>query len=274
MGPEGDLPTVDAVTAYDRYAQRYDAVLEENRINAYMRRSMMRLQAETFGRGQHLLELGCGTGDEALELARRGCRILAIDPSHEMISVARRKAGKCPQGGLVEFRVGRSRDLGELLGSEERESFDGAFSSFALSYEPDLAPVRRALASAVKPGGDLLVAAMNRFSAAEWILSCASGRPRYAGRRVSGRLMHKVGSVRTPVFARTLRALVRGFEPEFAQVSARGLPVALPPAYMNRPLGRLPGLLRFLEEADSSLGGWPILRSLGDHTVLQMRRVS
>ena len=52
----------------------------------------------TFQPLDRLLEIGCGTGDEALELAKRGCEVVAIDPSEEMLNLARRKADRQPYG--------------------------------------------------------------------------------------------------------------------------------------------------------------------------------
>ena len=47
-----------------------------------------RLEA-LFGRGDRVLDLGCGTGEDALTLAARGVRVVGIDPSPERIARAR-----------------------------------------------------------------------------------------------------------------------------------------------------------------------------------------
>jgi SAM-dependent methyltransferase len=41
-------------------------------------------------RGQRLLDLGTGTGTMAREFARRGCEVIGLDPSEELIAEARR----------------------------------------------------------------------------------------------------------------------------------------------------------------------------------------
>src|SRR6267143_1133670 len=83
---------VDSRTAYNRFAEQYDGLLSENRINRYMRHQVMHQHAEAFHQGERLLEIGCGTGDEALELASKGCEVVAIDPSEEMLRLAKKKA--------------------------------------------------------------------------------------------------------------------------------------------------------------------------------------
>jgi 2-polyprenyl-3-methyl-5-hydroxy-6-metoxy-1,4-benzoquinol methylase len=53
-----------------------------------------------------LLDIGCGTGTHALELARRGYRVSAFDLAKPMIEIAKKKN----TGGQVEFRHGQITD--------------------------------------------------------------------------------------------------------------------------------------------------------------------
>src|SRR4051812_6730684 len=50
--------------------------------------------------GDRVLEIGCGTGQATRSLAERGLRILALDPGHDLIRVARERLGALPH---VEF---------------------------------------------------------------------------------------------------------------------------------------------------------------------------
>lgn len=270
----GELEAVEAAVAYNRYARHYDSLLSENRINAYMRKSMMHLQRLTFQPGERLLELGCGTGDEALALADHGCEVLGIDPSAEMIGIAQEKASSHRSGGRVSFHVGHARELRRVLASESENAFDGAYSSFALSYEKDLGEVRQTLARLLRPGATLLVASMNRLSAVEWVMAMASLHPQLAGRRLRPWTVHKVGTVQTRLYCRTPFELRRAFQPGFRVEKSRALPALLPPHYANRVLRRWPGLLDTIEKVDSRVASFALFRSIGDHNVIWMRRTS
>ncbi len=63
-------------------------------------------------RGRRLLDAGCGTGALAVEAARRGAEVVAIDLSPTLIGLARERAAAAgAQGpGRVEFRVGDMLD--------------------------------------------------------------------------------------------------------------------------------------------------------------------
>jgi magnesium-protoporphyrin O-methyltransferase len=61
--------------------------------------------------GQRVLDAGCGTGSFAIELARRGAQVLAIDLSPQLVDVARERCGAQLQAERVSERVGGSIDF-------------------------------------------------------------------------------------------------------------------------------------------------------------------
>lgn len=63
------------------------------------------------GRGR-LLDLGCGTGELAIPLAKYFEQVLALDPEPQMLERARRK----PQPDNIEWKFGSSEDLTEVGG--------------------------------------------------------------------------------------------------------------------------------------------------------------
>jgi SAM-dependent methyltransferase len=93
-----------------------------------------------------VLELGCGTGNDAARLAGRGYAVTAIDVSGEAIRWARSRFG-----ARVDFRVA---DITQPLPFPE-SSFDAVISNVALHMFPD-GVTRRVFAEigrVVRPGG-------------------------------------------------------------------------------------------------------------------------
>ncbi|HET7479589.1 MAG TPA: class I SAM-dependent methyltransferase [Rubrobacteraceae bacterium] len=94
-----------------------------------------------------VLEVGCGTGNYTVPLARRCAEITAVDSSPEMRGYLRERLIRERVTG-VEIRPGRlPDDLGALRG------FDGVLSVGVLNYVEDLAASLRSLAAPLKPGG-------------------------------------------------------------------------------------------------------------------------
>lgn len=82
-------------------------------------------------RGRRVLDVGCGTGSVARALGERGARVWGVDPSEEMLAVARRKGG---------------RSLGLKRGSAEALPFkDGWFERVLLRLVVHLVARPRAL---------------------------------------------------------------------------------------------------------------------------------
>lgn len=106
---------------------------------------------------QLVLDLGCGPGDQAAELVRRGARVLGIDGNEELLEAARARG--LPR---AEFRAGDLRALAGLgVGA------DGIWCSFAAAYFTDLASVLAAWARLLRPGGWIALTEVDDFFAHE-----------------------------------------------------------------------------------------------------------
>jgi magnesium-protoporphyrin O-methyltransferase len=60
--------------------------------------------------GRRLLDAGCGTGALAVEAAKRGAEVVAVDISPGLIALARERIGQAPGAGRVTFLVGDLSD--------------------------------------------------------------------------------------------------------------------------------------------------------------------
>lgn len=57
-------------------------------------------------KGATALDIGCGTGSDAIELARRGFRVTAIDLVPRAVQLARAKATAAGELGRIDHRIG------------------------------------------------------------------------------------------------------------------------------------------------------------------------
>jgi SAM-dependent methyltransferase len=80
--------------------------------------------------GEHVVDLGCGTGNAALLAARAGCRTTGIDPSPRLLDVARAEASA--RGVDAEFLTGQAEDM-----PIEDGSIDAIVSVFGLIFCAD-----------------------------------------------------------------------------------------------------------------------------------------
>ena len=107
--------------------------------------------------GDAVLDVGCGTGNYTIELAKRGADVVGVDSSEEMLIWARQKA----QGERlkVNFQVADALNL-----PFPDESFDLILSNGLLCFlkEPEKALME--MHRVLKPGGGLAVGVLNKWS--------------------------------------------------------------------------------------------------------------
>jgi ubiquinone/menaquinone biosynthesis C-methylase UbiE len=251
-----------AARAYDAIAAGYDAQVAGD---DWMREVLHAHYLRVFRPGQRLLDVGCGTGVDALFLAQHGMRVVGVDVSSEMISQARLRLAAQPGAQVGVLAI---QDLGQLEGS-----FDGLISAFAgLSALPDLHGFASDAARLVKPGGRLVLHALNRFSLWEW-LGYVSHRDWSAARQV-GRLRSREFTIGGQVVQHRVyfadEAYREFFAPSFALRGAYALGSLRPPHTVHRLPGSLVGGLEWL---DVRLGAWPLLDKAGRFWVLDLQRL-
>jgi SAM-dependent methyltransferase len=287
--PEGeDLSQFEAqqahlasAQAFSLYAPSYDAEQASNKVAQWSRARNLRILEQAFPPGSRLLELGCGTGVEAIHLARRGRSVVATDAAPAMIETLEGKlqSGRIPSeaAGRISTRVMPAADAYQLVREFGEASFDGAYSSFGpLNCEPDLGPVLEALAALVAPGGRVVLSLIGRYCAWETAWYLAHGKPNLAFRRWKGRGHATVKAewqeVLVPIYYWSLREIDALVAPYFRVASRRALPWLLPPQYLDGLTRRGPRLFSAVARIDRRLAGfWPFYW-IGDHFVVELVR--
>jgi 2-polyprenyl-3-methyl-5-hydroxy-6-metoxy-1,4-benzoquinol methylase len=105
-----------------------------------------------------ILDIGCGFGDTAIELALRGNRVLGIDPDKEFINQAEQLA--------VDFNVNNAVfEREDFLNKDFKgEEFDGIILSEVLEHFDDPLPIFRKIRHLLKNGGWLVISIPNIVS--------------------------------------------------------------------------------------------------------------
>lgn len=172
--------------AFDTMADHYDDLFTYSIVGRAQREVVWGRAAATFLPGSHILEINCGTGEDALFLANRGIRVTACDASGQMIERAKaRKELEAPEAS-INFRVLPTERLCEL---PKEPLFDGAFSNFSgLNCVADLRTVANELATRLRPGTRLLLCLSTRFCPWEILHYAAKGDFRKALRRCRGEI--------------------------------------------------------------------------------------
>jgi SAM-dependent methyltransferase len=260
-------------TEFDSVAADYDHHILDNRMNRLLRDRSMAVLLPTFAGARHLLEVGCGSGIETIQMLRAGHEITAVDISAEMLREVREKARR--EGlseRLVTVRANASA-LGGADGGLGKDRFDGAYSTYgAINCEPRLLPLRRFFAKALSPGARLVLGVYNRWCLFELVAYTLTGQwQRAIGRRGAP---IPVGGSRfcVDVYAYSPGEVRRGFAPEFESRAVSAVPLFLPPSDLTGYAEKFARHFETLDEWDLRLGRVPALAGLGDHFLMTLHR--
>jgi SAM-dependent methyltransferase len=260
-----------AAFAFDAIAPAFDERFGAWASVAAQRRAVRSALLQQFPPEGHVLELGGGTGEDAMFLAKHGFRILLTDASPAMVDVAAQKLsplGSCAQvvaGEDIEHFAQERRSAGEPL-------FDGAFSNFApLNCVEDIRCVASGLASLLKPNAVAILVLFGTCCPAEMLTETLRGRPQNAVRRFRhGAAPARLAKRNFDVFYHRASDLRRAFEPWFELERKLGIGIAVPPSAAEPWISRHPRLLAKMEAFDRMMAR--SLASLGDHVLYQFRR--
>ncbi|WP_016909233.1 SAM-dependent methyltransferase [Streptomyces xiaopingdaonensis] len=134
---EAPAPVTDLVALSDAAQDRQTASL---------------IEILSLGPRDHLLDIGCGTGGPAVELAlRSGARVTGVTVSTEQLARCEERAQDADVAGRVRFAHGNAMDLALPDGS-----FDAAWSIDCFPHLTDRAAALREAARVLRPGGRLL----------------------------------------------------------------------------------------------------------------------
>lgn len=260
---------------YDLIAHRYDEVEGRNEIGERVRSASREEALRVFGPGDRILELGCGTGRDAVLMAKHGVRVLATDLSPSMVAATQARAAREGVGGLVDAVVCPAARAARL----ERR-FDGVYSNGAvLNLEPDLAGLFEGLGQSVRPGGRAVLTAANRVSLFELAVYPLFLRPRKAFRKLSHSVPIPVSRKGdgsryvVPTAFYTPRELLRYAENRFKVEYQRAFQLLSPPWNMVDLYRTYLGAVEVLESLEDRISTWRLFRDLGAIYLFTLRRM-
>lgn len=282
------------VAPFDAEAATYDDAFTATRLGRWLRDLVRPRLAAAFPPGSRVLELGCGTGEDAVWLGRRGVHVVATDAAPRMVQATRAKAARWGVADRVHPLVLRAEDLPPRSALHHRLSaighppsaigyrpsairllpFDGAFSNFGgLNCVADLRPVAQALAAWLRPGGTVTLVLMGPWCPWETVWYLAHGQPRLAVRRWrSGGATARIGGQTLRVFYPTPAQVAAAFAPLFRVTGQQAIGALLPPSYLSGLVDGYPAVFATLAAWEPRVAArWPFTH-LNDHYLLELTR--
>ncbi|HET7897150.1 MAG TPA: class I SAM-dependent methyltransferase, partial [Flavisolibacter sp.] len=242
-----------------------------NAIIQYKRQRVREHVMDLLPTGASILELNCGTGEDALFFAQQGYRVHATDVADGMLQRLKEKA---VQSAFAQNITAESCSFHQLEALANRGPFDAVFSNFGgLNCTGELEKVLRSLSPLVKPNGIVTLVVIPPFCLWETLL-LFKGKWKTATRRffsAKGRKANVEG-VSFKCWYYHPSFVIRHLQPPFVMEKLEGLCTLVPPSYLEGFAEKHPELYRFLRKQEDRLkSAWP-WRSMGDYFIISLRK--
>ena len=254
--------------AFSYTAEKYDAFADDHPHLTRMRNKVYAHLERVVPSGAQILELNCGTGTDAVELARRGYIVHATDIAPGMLERLRAKIVKNNLSDQITVQQCSFTDLDKMQGAP----YDAIFSDLGgLNCIPDLSPVIQQLPNILRPNGIVTWALMPPVCLWE-LAEIFRLHPRLAFRRFSrnGTSAHLEGLYFT-VHYFTPKKVLQWFGDDYDCLALEGLSVLTPTAESKNFAKRYPRLYRTLSWLDDRLAFRSPWRGWGDFFIISMR---
>lgn len=263
--------------AFDQIATEYDVDFTQSATGKLQRNAVWHFLEKEMKTAKPLkiLELNCGTGEDAIWLAKKGHSVFATDISKEMLAIAK---AKCEAAGLSEQITFSVLDISRPGSYPNDLKFDFIFSNFGgfnCMMPEVLKEIFPKLNQLLLPNGRLAVVVMSKFCLWESVYFLAKGRFSKTIRR------NRKTPLKVPVGNQMVETWY--FSPaDIKQFSGAGFktrkiqPVGffLPPSYLDRFFSRNRKLLSALNWFEKNISKVSFFAPYSDHYFIEMEAIS
>ncbi len=255
---------------FDTAAATYDTTFSFSTIGKAQRERVYHfLEKEILSQDHslHILELNCGTGEDAQHLTKQGHTVLATDISEGMIAQARQKYND------INFAV---QDINTIRATTFPQQFDLIFSNFGglncLSPEQLQSFLQKA-PQLLKHSGKLCLVIMPKACLWELVYFLAKAQFKKAFRRNNKKpVLANVDGVDVPTWYYDPKHLERWTIDTFKVKSIAPIGIAIPPSYLEPFFKNKKGFLKFLKRAETYLTSSSLSRYADHYSIILEKR--
>ena len=219
----------------------------------------------------NILELNCGTGEDALHLAEMGHSVTATDISSEMLTNAQKKAS----GVHVKHKVAFSKlDITQLNDFKCTDQFDLVFSNFGgvnCINGQEMEKFGRDLKKLLRPNGLLIMVVMPNICLWESLYFFIKLQFSEVFRRNKSSVLADVSGVQVETWYYSPNKIIELFNPEFLKVRVKPIGFFAPPSYMETFVKRNKKFFRVISYLENRFSRFAWQGRISDHYYIELQ---
>ena len=252
---------------FDIMAETYDSDFTHTAIGQLQRKQVwefIRLVLNSYRGPLKILEINCGTGEDALQLSRAGHRVIATDASEVMIEKARHKASLLREAE-ARFEVCEFDQLKDRFAGQEFDLIISNFGGLNCIDKKHLEKFSAQLSELLTERGKLFFVIMGSSCLWEILYYLFKLRPATAFRRMRKSIIFQSGGVEIPVFYHSPRNLRKIFHPLYTYCFSRPVGLFIPPSYLDKQFQNRQKWLKSLARFENKFNQYKALANFADH---------
>ena len=254
--------------SFDQAALSYDKSFTNSEIGKMQRNLVYKQLSKQLYSVQNILEINCGTGEDAIWLAKQNFKITATDISRKMIEVAKSKDG-------FENLNFITADIKAIASTFEQQEFDLIFSNFGglnCLSRSELETFFRDANSILTKKGKLVLVIMPKNTLWEQFYFLAKAQFSSVFRRKKESVLVNVDGKNVRTYYHNPKDIVNLAKNDFEEVAQNPIGFLVPPSYLEPFFRNRKRLLRILNAFESKISGWSFLSKHADHYIITLQK--
>jgi ubiquinone/menaquinone biosynthesis C-methylase UbiE len=262
---------------FDHIASTYDSVFTRSAIGQLQRKRVWKYVETIIPelKGFEMLELNCGTGEDADLFGEKGYNMIATDISEEMLKITNRKGSQFSMHNRISSHYLDLDSLNETLFDKK---FDLVFSNFGgiNCINPEsLKKLLQNLPSILNPGGRFVGVVMPKFCAWETIFFMLRLQFKKAFRRyTSNEVISDLHGKDLKTWYYRPAEIKRWSRESFRLINIKPVGLALPSAYLERFIRFRKHWLLRLNNLEKKVSHSTLFSGMADNYIIDLQLMS